>query len=278
VAEGFFKKLFTRTTWAAFVGTVQWVVRTLWDEIGPKPFGIVGLIAVAGYGVMDFFINLPWWVSILLAVMVFVVGMYLTALVFKNKTALEMRFEPGPICEHLNKDHAYTERLFCVIVKNKSKNTDLHFCHVDLVSVEPYDHAYISMPLRTIHNRDQFSLSREQEDLITVASLKEPNWIPPNGQMDENESFGRVSPHTRGGAKYTQHGLPFDENKKLIPTEIQLHYGSDTSKRYIPQGRYTIKLKAFSNKSDPVEKDFLIDVMDGQLTFREAAEVDLVEG
>lgn len=279
MAEGFFKKLFTRATWAAFVGTIQWVVRTLWDEIGPRPFGIFGLIAVAGYWVMDFFINLPWWISVLLAVAVFVVGMYLTALVFKNKTAMEMRFEPGAVCMHLNEGPHCTERMFCVIVKNNSRNTWLNGCHVDLISVEPFDHAYISMPLRTISNRDHFSLSRGQEDLISVASLKEPNWKPPNGQIDESEPYGKSQGSYRGRRQtYTQHGLPFDEEKNLIPEEIQLHYGMDTSKRYIPQGRYVIKLKAFSDKADPAEKDFLIDVVDGQLTFREATEADLVEG
>ena len=228
---------------------------------------------MAGSSVIIVLTNLPWYVVVFMAAIIFVVGLYLTALVFKNRTAMEMRFVQGTVCMHLDRGPHETERMFCVIVKNASRNTELHACHVDLISVKPYDHAYISMPLRTIHNRDYFSLSREQEDLITVVSLQEPNWRPPDDRIDESEPYETIG--NRRDIKFKQHGLHFDKNKKLIPAEIQLHYGIDTSKRYIPPGRYIVKLKAFSDKADPVEKDFLIDVVGGELTFREATESDI---
>ena len=180
---------------------------------------------------------------------------------------LSLRFDPGPVCMHRNVQGGFTQRLFCVIAKNESKISELQNCHVDLVCIEPYDHSFISTAMRTIENRDTFSLSRDQEALIQVASLREPNWQPPDGKIDESQSYGKTSGDPR--QKYTQNGLPFDENKNLIHQEIQLHYGWDTSKRYIPQGRYTIKLKAFSDKAPSVERNFLIDVLDGELKFQE---------
>lgn len=252
----------------------------------------IALLALAGVGVIETTVGeafekvLAWvaigWLTLLLII---ITPYRMWAEEVSNKTSLEelleprisLRFEQG-VCMHVRDGHHHQVRTFYVIVKNESRRTRLVDCHVDLISVHPSDNPNISLPLRSAHNRDHFPLSIGQEELITVCSLEEPNWVPPNGVLDETENFGRVSNNRPNGPAYNQNGLSFDKDRRLIPKQIQLHYGIDVTQRYIPQGRYFIKIKAFSIETEPYEMSLVIDMDGGQLTLREAMEDDGVTG
>ncbi len=185
---------------------------------------------------------------------------------------INLMFEPGSFCEHISENHFDRYRTFCVILKNKSLSVKLTNCHVDLMSFESDETTCISLPLRTIHNREQFDLSSGQQELVKVVGLREPKILPRNGKINESESFGTLTPSPINGPAFSQYGVNFDKNKILIPEKSQFFYGTNVMERMVPQGKYIVKIKAFSDQTPSKELDLIVDVQDGKLTMEEATE------